>query len=284
MMSFLKSSVYAAWTLVALISLTACGQSSSQAEIDKAREAFKQYQAEAWAHFEKRCKEAAGERIDKVIEGEASILIMNPRQAATTDDYADQFWMGDPWGRSGWFPEGEEINYYDILISGLKLQQVEIASSNPCNAKQCVDRKRFDEGLWKRREAQLESFAATRDHSPSPAERQTPIEYYVVERGQPLTSRYGFRWEDTSTKDDRKYWVAGGKMQVVELASGKVIAEKTGFLIEHQFGNRNQRMPWSATNFNPRTTCPNPGIDPVIYKTSKEGFFLRRVFKNPERK
>ena len=71
------------------------------------------------------------------------------------------------------------------------------------------------------------------------------------------TSRFGVSWEDISTTDDRKYWIAGSRLQVIDLVEKRVVAERTGFYIESGFGSRaGQRRPWQASK-RPQTTCPD---------------------------
>lgn len=71
-------------------------------------------------------------------------------------------------------------------------------------------------------------------------------------------SRYGYTWDDISTPEDRKYWVAGGRLRVVELATGEVVAERVGYVIEKYFGATSStfnQTPWSNTRGR-ETTCP----------------------------
>lgn len=46
-----------------------------------------------------------------------------------------------------------------------------------------------------------------------------------------ITSQYGVNWEDISTKEDRDHWVAGGKRQIIDLQTNKVVAEVIGYVM-----------------------------------------------------
>src|SRR5262249_4342070 len=71
------------------------------------------------------------------------------------------------------------------------------------------------------------------------------------------TSRFGVDWEDISTAEDRKYWIAGSHLRVVDLTDNTVVAERIGYFIESGFGSRmNGRRPW-LTSRGPNTTCPS---------------------------
>ena len=44
-------------------------------------------------------------------------------------------------------------------------------------------------------------------------------------------SRYGFTWEDLSSDEDRKYWIAGSLLKVVDLDTNEIVAERIGYMI-----------------------------------------------------
>lgn len=46
-----------------------------------------------------------------------------------------------------------------------------------------------------------------------------------------ISSRYGVTWEDISSKEDRDHWVAGGKCQIIDLQTNKVVAEVIGYVM-----------------------------------------------------
>jgi hypothetical protein len=71
-------------------------------------------------------------------------------------------------------------------------------------------------------------------------------------------AQYGVSWEDISTDEDRRYWVAGGKLQIIDLRSNEVLAERIGYLFEAGFGSTSGgRRPWVyARLFYSEQACP----------------------------
>lgn len=64
---------------------------------------------------------------------------------------------------------------------------------------------------------------------------------------------YGLTFEDLSSDEDLRLWVAGSSLKVVNLRSGKVVAERVGFAMDPEAG-RGARDPWSLA---PLYACPS---------------------------
>lgn len=66
--------------------------------------------------------------------------------------------------------------------------------------------------------------------------------------------RYGIRLIDISTPEDRALWVTGGLLQVVDLMTNEILAERIGFMIDPGQGSTaTARSPWQAARSH---TCP----------------------------
>ena len=90
-------------------------------------------------------------------------------------------------------------------------------------------------------------------------------------------SRFGISWDDISTPADRKYWVAGSRLRIVDLKDKSIVAERIGFLIEAGFGSRaGHRRPWIATR-GPNTACPS-----IINRDHGNRFFVLKVLRTNE--
>jgi hypothetical protein len=88
------------------------------------------------------------------------------------------------------------------------------------------------------------------------------------------TSKFGIEWNDISTPEDRKYWVAGSRLRIIDLTDNTIVAERIGYFIEAGFGSRaGGRRPW-LTSRGPHTTCP-----PLIGGDYSDNWFLAHVFK-----
>ena len=100
-------------------------------------------------------------------------------------------------------------------------------------------------------------------------------ELSVKEQIQQPVSRFGVGWEDISTPDDRKYWLAGSSFRVINLLDNSVVAELIGFLIEAGFGS-------TTGGRRPRLTSrgigPNGRSCPDAHDATNQ-WFINSVFK-----
>lgn len=67
--------------------------------------------------------------------------------------------------------------------------------------------------------------------------------------------RYGVTYDDISTQEEREYWIAGSRLQVIDLETNEVLGERIGYMMDRQQGSRvGGRSPWlfAADNACPR--------------------------------
>lgn len=216
------------------------------------------YAKEAWAYFKKLCDEKSGEKIYKTYTGVKSVLVVKPLPPATEKDLYDQFWYGDPysnatpWDRRGERKAGTLIGQQRFISGrgeiGFEFFEQEITANNG-KAFQRVE------------PSQVPPYFVSK----SPIEKPT--------------SRFGTSWEDISTSDDRKSWVAGSRFRVIDLIDNSIVAERIGFFIEAGFGSTaGQRRPW-LTSRGPSTTCP-----PLSNGTFEDRWFILKVLNPIEEK
>lgn len=238
-------------TLWAGVALAVFGYLPGKSLIENAQR--QAYAREAWAYFKKKCDTEAGEKIYKTFTGVKSVLVVKPLPPATEKDLFDQFWYGDPYSSATPVPD-RGISAAQRLVADWKhrtgagvqkgLNFVEIKNES-------------GEGY-------------TRIHRPVSNDQ-----FSVKEQILQSVSKFGVSWEDISTPEDRKYWVAGSRLRVVDLSDGSVVAERMGFLIEAGFGSTvGQRRPWlAARGFGPNgRSCPQ-AYDPT------DQWFITAVFK-----
>lgn len=195
------------------------------------------YAREAWAYFKKKCDTEAGEKIYKTYTGVKSVFVIKPLPPASERDLSDQFWYGDPYSNA----TPHEL-------------RAESAASKLASQRAPIEFDRLGRGFdfvesvipGKDRESEkiVKFFypKEARDHLQEPIDR--------------TVSRFGISWEDISTPETRRYWVAGSRFSVIDFTENKVVAERIGFLIESGFGSRaGGRNPW-LTGRGPSTTCP----------------------------
>ena len=210
------------------------------------------YAREAWAYFKKKCETEAGEKIYKTFSGVKSVLVVKPLPPATEKDLYDQFWYGDPYSDANTYKRAESAARHLVMMwkhrSGTGVQ----------NGLNFVELKNeFGSGY-------------IRIHRPLSNDKSTSTE--IIQRS---TSRFGVEWEDISTPEDRKHWVAGSRFRVIDLSDKSVVAERIGYLIEAGFGSTaGQRRPWQTA----RGIGPNGRSCPDAHDATDQ-WFITSVFK-----
>lgn len=202
------------------------------------------YAREAWAYFKKLCDEKSGEKIYKTYTGVKSVLVVKPLPPATDKDHYDQFWYGDPYSASAHSQRG-------------RVEAAILASPDAPVAYNQLGRG-FD----------FVELASTASNGFIKYYYPKGARDYVSQNIEHSVSTFGISWEDISTAEDRKYWIAGSRLRVTNLSDGSTVAERIGYFIEAGFGSKvGQRSPW-LTSRGPNTTCP----------TIRNGYFEDRWF------
>ena len=216
----------------------------------QADQEWAQKQSAQIAHFEMRCK-SAGEKIYQTVKGVEGIFIMKPRVVPDESHYQDQFGLWDPYGTSK-----TEARHPSIIFLHTYKEIAESTRTRPV-----VYGYRFIETLnpehaKDKTKPQFVRYAYQRDGNDQIVRKddswKTPVEEsrFEVE----LKSQYGYTWDDISTKEDREKWIAGGRLQIVELATAKVIAERIGYMREPGMGHKQfDRLTWL---FAEKYACP----------------------------
>lgn len=194
------------------------------------------YAKAAWAHFKRLCDEKSGEKIYKTFTGVNSVLVIRPLPAATDADLSNQHWLGDP---------------YSNATPGDRARSAALKLASPRDPVTYDEVGRgFDAVESVLPEANGEARGIVRYHYPN-------VERHVEQAVESPISRFGVSWEDISRSEDRKYWVAGSRLRVVDLSNNSVVAERIGYLIESGFGMRaGARIPWLSSRGR-NTTCPS---------------------------
>ena len=191
------------------------------------------YEREAWSYFKKQCDEKSGEKILKTFDGVKSVLAIKPLPPASEKDLQDQFWLGNPYSDATPWAKRAELAASILadpvapIAPGKIGRGFDFVESVSPTTNQII-KYHYPEGTRK-------SVAA-------------PVDKAV--------SRFALSWEDISRPEDRKYWVAGSRLRIIDLTDDSVIAERIGYFIEAGFGSTvGQRRPWLASR-GPNTTCP----------------------------
>lgn len=221
------------------------------------REARAQQRA-AFEHFQVRCKDA-GERIQRRDTGVEGVLLMKVRPVSVNTN--SQFNSDDVYGYDG---GGEEyIKSFLRVVAGAHLVN-EVNVKRYSQGYRWVEAPDPKDGRLYRYSLVGDVEFLRSDEMWAQAKKNTGPEvgrevYGLVLKRQPIdkpTARYGVTWADISTREDRTQWVAGGVIQVIDLQTQDVIAERKGFMWDYGMGSRaGGRSPWS---FARHTACPEP--------------------------
>jgi hypothetical protein len=210
------------------------------------------------ALFTERCK-GAGERIVRTVQNVDGVVWMKWREPiSNADNFADQFKLNDPYG--------SDCGAEDCLLNLLRLPQGMAKFSQ--EARKHAVGYTFVESIDPRDERRYRytgtmtpccNWTAERiaEHRKSTGKELDPDAYrFTLEResiGQ-FSARYGIRWDDISTREDREHWIAGGSLKVIDLKTNEVIAERVGYMIDQGQGSQaGFRSPWASARDN---ACP----------------------------
>ena len=226
------------------------------------------------AHLNKVCKNAHYTVYEKV-SPQRSIYLMTPiYDEPTPDNYRDQYWRGDSQGSTGNDRDlAELLGTADLVLS-----------NNPAVDED--NKERFNNGFDYVEAPDPENQGgylrfALKLINPvevSDADDKPVLSNVIVGKTQvaKITSKYGYRFEDISTNEDRDHWIIGRKDQIVELATGKVVMEYLSYGIAPYRGswsNSFNPVPWRYTKFHADGICRWPPMDTPYYY--KRGFMKK---------
>jgi hypothetical protein len=207
------------------------------------------YAREAWSYFKKKCDTESGEKIYKTFTDVRSVVVVKPLPRASEKDHRDQFWYGDPYSASA---SSDRAAYAATLLTMARRHR---SGTGVQVGLDFVEMKNESGDGY------------IRIHRPESNDKLS-----VKEPIQQPVSRFGVSWDDISTPEDRKYWVAGSRFRVIDLTDSSVVAERIGFLIEAGFGSA--MAPWlSARGIGPNgRSCPDA-------HDATDQWFITGVFK-----
>lgn len=213
-------------------------------------------------YFRALCKARAGDKIVKTVTDVDGILLMRPmedmktqlRRRSESGDY-EQFEMEDAYFRAVGQNETVPSLFFHPRNSRSGAYAFFEMAQEPVGA--------------------LRQFYLSEPSGRPPREGQPDVRLRVVLRRDVTThqARYGYTWQDISTREMREKWIAGGKTTIFDLATGEVLGERTGFVIIQNPSRRKQMWRADAAN----KTCPEGA--------PRAGFrdFILGVLKPPER-
>ena len=217
-------------------------------EASRAAEMRDQRRAAAWAHYKARCETNSGEKINETISGVEGILLQRPREEPTDANLRDQYWMGDPYGFA-MYPPVEIARYLQFL------------DENDIPTRKKTARVGYEYVVIPKGDKYLR-YTLAGDN-----------EALVPELLDMQPSRYVVSWEDISTKEDRSHWVAGSRLTVRDVVSGRLLGERTAYVFDSGLGSiRGARKPWLVARY--ANSCP-----PKRRSVADDRLFVEKVLK-----
>ena len=220
-------------------------------------------QATAMAMWQERCK-TAGEKIYRTAENVPGVYLMKIRP--TTINFSDQFQLSDPYGKD----TGGD-GYIENFLLGIRPDnapplEIVINGYSYIEAQDPTDGQRY------RYTGHVEQPWSTNKNYSETYKR------FVLDRKMitDTTARYGVTYDDISTQEERKYWIAGSSLKVIDLQTNEVMAERIGYMVDSAQGLQSGgRSPWLIARYN---ACPRfPGQQTV--QTHQTRNFVAKVLK-----
>jgi hypothetical protein len=214
--------------------LGACAQSESNAD----------RRQRAVALWQERCK-SAGEFIHKPVRDVEGVVLLTLRHKFNRES---QFELDDPYGHDSVAEE-----YLMNFLRGFYHQRPNAwpADYPPRIGYQFVEARDPKDGQLYRYTGRLDEPWQT---------NKSYLKGYLrfVADRVPIaapTARYGVRFDDISTRQERELWIAGSSLKVVDLQTQEVVAERVGYMVDLAQGSRaGQRSPWL---FAAENACPD---------------------------
>jgi len=210
------------------------------------------------ALFAERCK-TAGERITRTVENVDGVVWMKWREKiSNADNFADQWKLNDPYGQDC----GAEGCILQLLRPAEGSERDPNAEGKAARGYKFVetndprDGGRYRYAAIRQSAAQVtrEEFAKHVENTGYGADGDG---YYKALRRQAIgqfNARYGIVWNDISTREDREHWIAGGSLELIDLVTSELIAQRVGYMVDRGQGSQaGSRSPWL---FAAQAACP----------------------------
>ncbi len=225
----LTTAVFAA--LPAYFALSIKQENDEQRPIVEQRKA--QYEA-AMARFEERCK-TAGEKVYRTVEDVEGVLLMKVRPKKSPFVYADPNWPD-----AGMPDESSGDDYLRTFLNWEQRRDVKESRGYLNYSPSELPGYRFVDVIAERGSFQrirLEKAESTN---------------LIIEPLKSKPARYAISFENFVVPEDRRLWIAGTKVTIIDTSNIEILAEKTWYAFEPGQGNQEgARSPWAFA-----ITCP----------------------------
>jgi hypothetical protein len=209
-------------------------------------------QVRALAMWQDRCQKS-GVFIHKTVENVEGVYLINVRTKYNRnqgEQPEDQFKLTDPYGS-----DSTEEYYFKSFLQGFYHQE---PTKNPPpswwpprEGYGYVEAVDYKDGKLKRYTGRIDQ-PWLRDKRYAEWAREFVIDRTPISK---RTARYGVKFEDISTREEREHWIAGSSLKVIDLDTQEVLGERIGYLVDLGQGSRGGgAQPWTLAR---RNACPN---------------------------
>jgi hypothetical protein len=208
-------------------------------------------ESQARQRFEELCRSAGDERRDVVVSADAGegLAWLTPPLRLSGAGFSDRYRQADAYDRGCAFEEciarllrvsfGAASNPKEAARHATGFAYVEALDPRDLG----LYRYRAGIGVARWRDArEIEQLLRASGEEPGPA-----VYDFILQRDsiEGYSARYGIRWSDTSTLDDRSLGIAGSALAVLDLTSGELVGRRTGYTLTSP-----------AAGAGARATCP----------------------------
>lgn len=257
---------------------------SNQIKHNKQKKERKAVYDAADARFQMRCK-SAGVKIYRTVDNVEGVLLMKLRPK--WDPYDQN--MIDPYGNDFGSNDGNPKGYIGSFLWGRdeRGSTVEDPKKAPYPGYRYVDvietdgkRYRYT-GYMKEVGKKMPEYVA-RERLKDPTFSDGIFEFSLKRTlAKGPAPRYGVTYDDITTPEERKMWIAGSSLKIIDLKTNEVIAERIGYMVDRSIGATGSgRSPWQHAA---RWACPKfPGTEhPEQMEQTRN--FTEQVLKIKER-
>jgi hypothetical protein len=241
------------------------------------KESLRARKEKALGMFAERCKKA-GEFIHRTVDNVNGVYILRRRPPGI--NYGNQFALDDPYGRDllgdGYFIGLLRGSYQSGFTSRANAPRFPLGY-------QFVDVVDLVDGVRYRYTGWIDDDERVAKDGTKFTWTQFLTKKVVAPEPPP---RYGVTYDDISTYEEREYWIAGGSLKVVDLMTSEVIAERIGYMVDVQQGNKDGgRSPWLFAADHACPAFPSPPTRPgagAAGQGRQTQRFLEKVLKPTE--
>lgn len=222
-------------------------------KLTKDEKQFEKFVAHAKGYFDERCKSAGLFIYDKEIPPQESVYMMRPVKTSEREEYDRNYFNFQTLFYSTYSlllrsPKGGP---YDSASSRTRFSYIE--TFNPYQP---------EKGLFRT------EYVYTNEKGYDGNEKE--IDTKISE----ITSRYGATWEDLTTQKDLEHSLVGGRIQIIELKTNKVVAELIDYKLENDaISNLRPAREWKGWN-----SCLAGGE----LSTMSSNKFILSILRNPK--